>query len=61
MNSCRQRAISAHAVLQRVRSRHFLAFQFWDTANRSALRVATSSCVVPRALPLSDFRRRSHV
>ena len=61
MSNGRQRTISAHSALQRVLSRHFLACQFLNTANRSALRVATASRVGTRALPLSDFRRRSDV
>jgi len=61
MSGSRQRTISARAVWQRGRSRHFFADQFLNTANRSALRVATSSCAGTRALLLFDFRRRSDV
>ena len=53
--------LAASSVLQRILPRHFRACQFVNTANESALCVATSSCVGTRALHLLDVRRRSDV
>ena len=51
----------ASSALQHILFRHFRECQFVNTANGSALRVATSSRVGARALHLLDVRRRSDV